>query len=289
MRVHPSILLPKAKRWQFPAILALFLFLIIINLVRGPREVVNAAQVPQPQEKQISVLVAKQLIPAGQSLERANLALEMRAVKSLPADVMSSFDAVRNRIAAGPIPAGYVLSAALLSDPQPVLGPADVSSVNAMPDPIDLKLKEIEEKTVAMPVTFNSDPPQRGARVALTISNLKGDSVVVMEEAWVSKTSGREAVLRLDPQQALLLQSAKNYGNFNFIEIAASGESPYAGKAIKNKDELIQLLNGDSKVAAAKSEPEKRKIKGYAWVTGEGVRYGLDEAGEIKVVGGGEK
>ncbi|MBX7143560.1 MAG: SAF domain-containing protein [Oligoflexia bacterium] len=284
MRVHPSILGSGGKRWQYPAVVALLLFLLLVNVVRGPKEVVVAAA-PTPVEKRLEVLIAREAIQPGQPLDKANVVLETRPAYTLTKDAVTNFDALKNKVAAGPIPAGYPIAVSLLADPVAVVPVSDRKGQKDVDDPVETLLKEIEQETVAVPITFASTPPGRGARIALTLNNPHGDPVVVIEDCWVSKANGREAVLRLEPQQALLLQSAKSYGNFNFIEIPTEGQSPYAGKGVGSKDQLTRMLEGESKVVTnAQAKPEARKMKGYAWVTGEGIRYGLDDEGSIKVV-----
>lgn len=286
MRVHPSIFSQKGKQWQYPAAVALLLFLLILNLWRGPKQTVNASSQNNPVEKRIEVLVVREAVQPGQPLEKARVVLERRPVNTLPSDAVTTFDAIKGKVAAGPIPAGYPLALALMADPVAVVPVTDKRAEQKPEDPTETLLKEIEQDTVAVSVTLAANPPGRGSRIALMLNNPRGDPIVVVEDCWISKSNGRDAVLRLEPQQALLLQSAKGYGSFNFIEIPTEGESPYRGKGVSNRDELVRAVEGDTvKVnAAATPVSEKPKMKGYAWVTGEGVRYGLEADGTIKVV-----
>lgn len=286
MRVHPSILAPGGKKWHYPAAIALLLFLLIVNIFRGPRQTVVAST--QTPEKKIEVVVAREAIQPGQPLEKAKVALEKRPVNTLPADVVVSFEKLKNKVAAGPIPAGYPLAITLLADPIAVVPVSEKTKAEAPEDPIETLLKEIEQDTVAVPVVFASNPPGRGTRVALTINNPRGEPIVVIEDSWIAKANGKEAVLRLEPQQALLLQSAKQYGSFNFIEIPTEGQSPYVGRGVTSKDQLTKIIEGDSKLTNADTKEEPKRMKGYAWVTGEGVKYSLDNQGNIKVVASGE-
>lgn len=285
MRVHPSIFSQKGRQWQYPAAVGLLLFLLILNLWRGPKQTVNAATQAAPLEKKIEVLVVREALQPGQPLEKAKIVLERRPVNTLPSDAVTTFDALKGKVAAGPIPAGYPLAAALLADPVAVVPVSEKQKELKPEDPIETLLKEIEQDTVAVSVTMAANPPGRGSRIALMLSNPRGEPIVVVEDCWISKASGRDALLRLEPQQALLLQSAKGYGNFNFIEIPLEGPSPYAGKGVANRDELVKLIEGEApKLTAANADEKKPKMKGYAWITGEGVRYGLESDGTIKVV-----
>lgn len=214
---------------------------------------------------------------------------------TLPADVISSFEVLQGKIAAGPIPAGYPLAIALLADP--VVVPVDEVEESeeevVAEDPIDILLRQIASETVALPISFATEAPQRGARIALTLTKggAGGESFVLVEECWIEKSQGRQAVVRLDPQEALFLQSARAFGAFGFIEIPADGLSPYQGRGVRTVQELKQLIEGDVEPQTAQAnagQPKRSRMKGYAWVTGEGLRYGLDEDGSISVVGSGD-
>lgn len=284
MRVHPGSI-SSHSRWQIPAALVVLSIILLIVLFRGPRESVVAIQ-SAPTEKRLDVVVARTKIEVGQPLKNADLVIEQRPITTLSSDVISNLDSVRGKVAAGPIPAGYPLALALLADPVAVLPPVEEQPAEIPSDPVEELLKAIESETVALPLAFSSVPPARGSRMAITMSNTRGESIVVAEDCWVAGVTGREAILRLDPARALLLQSAKSYGTFGFIEIATDGPSPYVGKAVNSLEELKARLEGKPAVAAPVVSKDERKMKGYAWVTGEGRRYGIDQDGEIKVLEG---
>ncbi|MCB0309740.1 MAG: SAF domain-containing protein [Bdellovibrionales bacterium] len=289
MRVHPSALSSSLNKWQFPAVLGFLFVLLLIIIFRGPKETVEAA--PAPTEKLIDVLVAYQKIEAGQPFESADIRLDKRPINTLPADAISSFEDIKGKQAAGPIPKGYPLAVALLAEPVPLLNVEQEAPPEVFEeDPIDTLLKEIESETVALPLVFASIPPPRGSRMAITLANNRGETIIVAEECWVSSVSGREAVLRLDPARALLMQSAKSYGAFGFIELPIDGPSPYAGSAVNNLEELKTRLQGNEPNVAKDSSAsgEGSGMKGYAWVTGEGRRYGIDKNGQIRLVEGTE-
>ena len=290
MRVHPSILAPKsASKWQFPLAFALLIFLLVINLTRGPQKPVEAAQ--RPIERRIEVVVAQASVEAGQPLEKASLVLEQRPVNTLPADAITNFEVLRNKVAAGPIPAGYPLAMALLADPVPVIAVDGKSLEDELPeDPTEMFLQEIERETVAVPVLFKSASPERGARIAITLSLGRSDSLIVIDECWVSKSSGRNATLRLDPQQALIMQDARGHGSFDFIELPPDGASPYEEKAKVGQAELTRIINSQNEGAekarqlSKTDDKPKESFTGYAWVAGEGIRFGLDSGGRLHVV-----
>ncbi len=244
-----------------------------------------------PQEKRIMVVVARGKIESGQPLEKANVALEERPVSTLPADAIQSLAALKNKVAAGPIPAGYPLAVALLADPVVVLPVKDEAKDEGAPsDPIDMLFKEIASETVAVPLNFSSKPPPRGSRIAVILSSSRGESIVVVEECWLAELGGdRQAIVRVDPLKALLLKSSAGLGEFGFIELPTDGPSPYAGKGINDIEELKLRLAGKPVNTQAKAaEPKPNKMKGYAWITGEGRRYGISAEDEIVVLGPGE-
>ncbi|MBN8547779.1 MAG: hypothetical protein J0M12_00540 [Deltaproteobacteria bacterium] len=174
-----------------------------------------------------------------------------------------------------------------------VRGPSQVvNAVQSRTSPSELKLeaqvdsalREVEQQTVAVPLTFETLAPGRGARIALTLNDARGDTVVVIEDAWVSKSVGREVVLRLHPEQALVLQSARSYGSFHFIEIPSQGASPYIGKGVRDSDQLARLMTPLS--AQSSLRPASRgKQQGYAWIPGESRGFGIADSGTIKPIG----
>jgi len=284
MRVHPSSVSPKAAKYQIPAAIVLLLCAGAYNFFGG-----NAPS-SAPQEKKIEVVVAKAKIDAGTPLEKANVALEFRPVSTLPTDAITSLDNLKNKIAAGPIPAGYPLAVALLAEPAKLLPISEKpKEVTKLEDPNEVLLKQLEGTSVAVSLSFPVEPPPRGARLAVTLMAPKGDTVVLVPESWVEKTVGNQATLRVSAEEALFLQSARTMGGFGFVALPPDGPSPYQDKAVKNADDLRRILNIDKSPndpAGAERPKASAKMKGYAWVSGEGIRYGIDESGEIKIVEG---
>lgn len=288
MRVHPIVLAPKAARWHFPLAFGLLFLLLVVTVLRGPRKQVVA---DQPAVKMVQVLVAKKTIEPGQPLDKTAFALEKRPINTLPADAITSLDVVKDKVAAGPIPAGYPLAVTLLADPVPVVATSAGAPEDVVEDPVETLLKELEKDTVAIPLRFTTEAPPRGTRVVVMVPGFKGQPTIVAEDAWVIRGSGREATIRLDPAQALVLHVAKarSDGQFAFIEIAADGVSPYAGKGVTTEEELRKALDGTATKSVSASEgKEKAPYKGYAWVSGEGVRYGVDEGGKLHAIDGSQ-
>jgi len=283
MRVHPSSISSSFSKWQIPIAIVLLVILLLVVAFRGPKQkiVTQAA----PTEKKVQVVVARAKIEAGQPLEKADVVLEQRPMSTLPADAITALDTLKNKVAAGPIPAGYPLAMALLADPVVVL-PKDENKGSQEPteNPIDILLKQIEPETVALSLAFNTTPPGRGARMAVTLANSRGESIIVAEECWVASATGREAVVRLDPVKALLIQSSKGFGVFGFIEIPTEGASPYAGKAIGSLEELRERLEGKQPIVTDKMPKTAKKMQGCSWIPGEGRKYCLDQDGSITVV-----
>lgn len=264
MRVHPSVLAPRINKWQLPIAGVVGLILLIGFFSSGSK-----SEPAKPVEKRIDVVVVKEAVQPGQPIDKANLVLEQRPVSTLPSDVVTSFEAVTNKVAAGPIPARYPLSTAFLADPVTVSAPENNDEQATPEDPLESMLKEIEREKVSVPVTFVTDAPPRGARVAVTLTKGPGEAILVLEEAWISKSASREASILVEPNQALIIQSARSYGNFGFMILPAEGTSPYVGKGVKSEQELKLLVEGPKVIARANDEGQ---ISGRAWVTGDETR-----------------
>ncbi|MCB9029531.1 MAG: SAF domain-containing protein [Deltaproteobacteria bacterium] len=286
MRVHPSFVAPKRKRWQFPAAFGLLLFLLIMNFVRGPRVQVQATQPVEPKVKMQEVLVVTKALQAGEPIEQSSVALEKRPLQTLPSDAISVFTDLQGKVAAGPVPVGYPLAKALITDPVPVVPVSDSESIKEL-DPIEMLLEEIMAETVAVPVNFRAKSPPRGTRIALALSGVRGDTVLVLDECWISEGSGNKAVLRVPADKALFLQSIEKLGQFSFIEIPIEGSSPYTGHALEDLDSVevaLGLKAGSSKKAKSNEPAGPRTFKSYAWINGTPRRYGIDEEGKIFIV-----
>ncbi|MCB0339235.1 MAG: SAF domain-containing protein, partial [Bdellovibrionales bacterium] len=214
--MHPSLLAPKVKRWQFPVAIGLVVTLLLVTAFRGSDNVI-VQQDTRPKEELLTVVVTTKAVGAGDPFDQATLALEPRPINTLPNDVITSFELLDGKVAAGPIPAGYPLALALLAESVPLMAPTDIPSpIEA--DPFDILIKEIERETVAVPLQFMGNAPERGKRVALAISGRRGETVLVIDDAWVTESSGSMATLRVAPKRALFLQSVKNLGSLTFIE-----------------------------------------------------------------------
>ncbi len=285
MRVHPGFLAPKRARWQYPAAFALLLFLLVMNILRGPKEAVVAKEMPPVKVNE--VIVAKSAFSAGEPLSRDKLVIERRSVNSLPVDAIGSFAEIEGMVAAGPIPAGYPLAKVLVGKPVPIAPVSDdAASIDKALDPVEALIQSIIPETVALPVNFAGIAPKRGSRVALAISNHTGDTVLILDAAWVSDSSGSSATLRVPPAKALYVQSVMRLGNLTYIEIPTEGASPYSGHAVENMNDLqvaLGLIDGPKKSVVVSSDGET-VFRSYAWVKGTSMRYGIDDRGLIYVV-----
>lgn len=284
MRVHPSALGSKFPKHKIIVGVVLVVALIGVPLFTGKKEVVVQAPVA-PVEKRIDVVIARDPIEPGQPLDKANLVLEQRSINTLPADVITSFDVLKNKVAAGPIPARYPLSMAFLADPVTTLPQVSETETQKPEDPIETLLKEIEKDTVALPINFSSDAPPRGSRLAITLAKGRGESILVIDDCWVSKASGKDATLRLEPAQGLILQSAKSYGSFNFMVLPFEGPSPYLGKGVASEEELKKLVEGN--VVQVKDRPRNQAGPiGRAWISDDpSYKLGVFSDGTIKPLG----
>lgn len=286
MRVHPSLIKSGRSKWQYPAIFAFLLILLIVNLIGRPKQVIQNVR---PMERMVKVLVTEKSIEAGQSLETAAIKSEDRPASLVPADAITSIEVLRNKVAAGPIPAGYPLARAFLADPMPILAVTeDQTKAAVQVDPVDTLLEEIRRDTVAVPVNFSTEAPKRGSRVAVAITGANGQTILLLDKAWISESSGSRATLRVEPTRALFIESARKLGNLSFIEIPVEGESPYSGNAVNDMESLeiaLGLRNQINKApVVAKKAEDKSELKGYAWVSGSKVRFGVGSDGSMHMV-----
>ncbi|GEM_PF-3302297 len=287
VRVHPGFLAPKNRRWQFPVAFAVLLFVLVMNLFRGPSTQVSAKEM-MPVKVQ-DVVVIKSPFLAGEPLDKSKLGIEKRAVANLPIDVVSSLTEVEGMVAAGPIPAGYPLARVLMAKPVPILPMSnEVELINHQLDPVEAMLQQIIPDTVALPVSFSSLAPKRGARVALALSNYTGDTSLILDAAWISESSGNTATIRVPPDKALFLQSVIKLSQLSltYIEVPIEGASPYAGHAIENMHDLqvaMGLIPSDGRSRISQNDGPKT-FRSYVWIKNTPMRYGLDDRGVIYLV-----
>lgn len=144
-----------------------------------------------------------------------------------------------------------------------------------------LPVHPVSESTVAVPVFFGEGAPIESSRIAVTMRPTgDANSLLLVDDAWVVRSHDRATVLRVKPQQALLLQSVQSRGVFSFIELPRHGTSPYAGKAVESIPELEPVVPKSSPVS--KTDVQKSS-RGYVWVPDQGARYGISEQGEVKI------
>ncbi|MDZ4786659.1 MAG: hypothetical protein SGJ02_11355 [bacterium] len=285
MRVHPGFFAPKSRKWQFPAAFALLIFLLAMNVFRGPKEFVVAKEISAPQKLQ-DVLIVKSAFAAGEPLDKSKIVIEKRAVNSLPVDAVSTFNDIEGMVAAGPIPAGYPLAKVLIAKPVPMIPiSAEADRLNKELDPIDVMLQEIMHDTVALPVMFSGAAPKKGERIALALHNMKGDTVLILDSAWVSDSGGSEATIRVPPDRAVYIQSAIRYGSLSHIGISTEGSSPYTGHTVDNLSDLqVSLGLATSSKSTQGSKVGPRTFRSYVWVKGTSERFGLDDNGALYLV-----
>ena len=86
MRVHPSIISPRASKWQLGAGVLVVLVILCIAFFRAPKEKIVVAE---PQGQLREVVVARQAIDTGQPLDTAKLAIETRPCYTLQSDAIN--------------------------------------------------------------------------------------------------------------------------------------------------------------------------------------------------------
>ncbi|MCC6219889.1 MAG: hypothetical protein IT291_01470 [Deltaproteobacteria bacterium] len=289
MRVHPAIVNTTYSRWHFPIAIFVLLILLASNFLqdRSSSEQSSASAAVPTRE----VIVAIDSLEAGAAISEDSLAIEARPINTLPSDVVSDYREVFGKMAIGPIPAGYPLAKALLTDYRTR---DDSEPQDPLENAIELKLESIRMATVALGVQFNTLAPARGARIAIAIQNSSGQSALVADEAWVEKSNGNFSQIRLSPPAALFLQEIRAMGQFSYFELAENGPSPFSGRVVSNVHDLQAKLGvrsaAGNKTATRYVGLEKVQqrrpgsFSSYAWVTGQGVKYSIDEDGKIYVI-----
>lgn len=286
MRVHPSStgsIGKVAQRWQYPVAIGLVLLLLVVTAVRS-RAPVAPVQPQQPAVKMIDVVVSTKPIEAGQPFDKGSLVIEQRPVNSLPSDVITSFEILNDKVSAGPIPAGYPLSRAFLAEAVPVLSASsEQEDVLKEIDPFDTILERISKDTVAVSIELNSTAPERGKRVALAVLGQDNKALIIVDEAWVTESNPRGAVVRVGADKALTLQSVSTSNRLVAFEISPEGDSPYKNLLVTDMDQIDIALgrktnNNNQKPTQSNKE---RKFKGYAWTPKGDQRFGIDQDGNM--------
>ncbi len=286
MRVHPSLLSTRAAKWQYIAAFGLLIFLLLMTAFRRPQQVVVAPRVDPATLR--PVVITQRALGAGEPFDLTQLKIEQRAINTLPSDVVSTFNELKDKVAAGPVPAGYPVSRAFLAEPMPLLPPSESELALTEPgkeDPLELILSTIEATTVGVTLDFDRRPPPRGSRVALALIAPSGRMAIVVDDAWVTDSHGGQSTLRVEPTKAVFLQSLKQYGSLTYFDIPSQGPSPYSGQAmpdVKALELALGIVKG--KTAPVVAQQEGRRFKGYAWVPGSGKRYGVDAEGNMFLV-----
>jgi len=226
MRVNPGAANHSISIWHVLSVLGFLFLLVAAGVYCIPNRQLNSFVTAS--EKQIKVLVAATKIEAGQPLASASLVMERRPVRTLPSDAVSSPRSIEDKVAAGPIPAGFPISLSLLAEPVRAF---DSKNFAKSEEPVETFLRLIEPDTAAVKIRY-SPLPAKGTRVAVTLGDQHNSSQILADEAWVSAVETDDLTLRLDPAKALLIEAAKSSGPIGLVEIPADGPSPYAGKAL---------------------------------------------------------
>lgn len=235
MRVHPSQIQARPRRWQLPffAAFSLMAGAAYLGSLHGSTDSANAASAVR------NVVVVKTPLTAGEMIRGDHLELEERLADTLPDEAITSMAEAIGHLTAGPIPSGIPLSRTFLapSKDSPITGDSDTEA--------EERLKKIRDRTVAVVLPSSSASPARGCRAALSISN-GAKSAIVAEEAWIEEIGSASVRVRVIPPIALFLAEAKTLGDLTFLELPPTGPSPFSGQAIKDIYDLKKRLEVDA-------------------------------------------
>ena len=291
MRVHPSVVRSSGARWHFPVAVLLLLAVLVSNVFKGARNSATAST----QEKMVRVIIATAPIEQGKAIDIDQLKFQSRPASQVPPDAVTDPNQLKDKFAASPILPGYPLATPLISDKAETKksgGPG-----KAEPDPetvrIQEKLNEINKDTIGLTLNFLNPPPPKGTRIAIAIQGKTGSSQIVADEAWVETVNDKmSATVRVKNRTALLLNDARTLGNFSYFSIPEQGESPFAKDVVSDlmvlREHLLPASTPTKHQASTTAPGKKTKKAGdfssYAWVSGEGVKYSIDENGKLFVI-----
>lgn len=289
MRVHPTLLTRTGPRRGLRWVAAGLLCLLLLSMLYPSKPSTQVVQAPAPAEKMIDVVVAIDAVQPGEMLEDKKFKIEPRVVKDLAANVVTSLESLRGKVATSAIPKGYAVVADWLAEPVQVeKAPPEISAEKVV-DPRTILYEQIRGETSEVPVIFPEGRPRKGSRIAIGVvsdSDKDNGVIMVIDEAWVLDygDDNSSVLVRVKPEKAFFLRSVVNLASnrITYIGLADSGQSLYQGKTVDSLSELKKLLNGNHQATVSpKSENDDVQFKNYAWVTGTAMKYGIDEHGQI--------
>lgn len=149
MRVDPSLLVPPAPKSPVTKIAILILSFALLAMIAAPDP--NKWGDTLRVEPSSQVVVASRLIAPGERIELQAVRIEQRPDRTLPADAVHSFGKLRDKIAIGPIPAGYPLSAVLLTDLSEVAAAPSGTTQAALDTAADLADVHVDSEELSKP------------------------------------------------------------------------------------------------------------------------------------------
>jgi len=294
VRVHPTVVHTSNTRWHFPVAIVLLVLVLLSNLYKGARSTANAV----PEVKLTTVVVARAALESGKLINKESLALENRPVTNVPSDAIRSFDEVVGKVATGPILPGYALVKPQIAEPKGSAAEEKAKANSVADEALQQKLALVAKDTIGLNIVFQNSVPPKGSRIAVSLQGKSGVSSVVAAEAWVENVVDKQtATIKVRPPVALFLQDAKALGTFSFFIVPEEGPSPFAGDTVSDIAKLREKLLGEQGKARAsqttarsESAPTEKKkggdFSGYAWVSGQGVKYSIDGKGKLYVIDG---
>ena len=227
MRVHPNILGPKRRTlYGVVALLGLNFLILALGFTRNGLDLGGVEDRFSRKEPTVKVLVLDEGLQTGDSFDTAKVTIRARPVSMLPAARINSRDEIRGKVAAGPLPAGAILSSYFLAEALPQLPVNARAFSDGQKQSVDEFLTQLANVTSAIDVKIQGTIPDRGSRVALSVAGV-GEGVLV-SEAWVeSVRDGNIGRLRMAPDRAVEV-AARGTQSFIAIELPQTGVNPLA-------------------------------------------------------------
>lgn len=293
MRVHPTILVTRSRRWQSGAIIGVLGILLLVKIVGRPTVQVISPQQESPKQELREVVVASTDFKANEEIGLRNVRLEKRPVAHLSDQTITDLGEITGKVAMGPIPRGYPITRSMVGEVQAAL-PAVIDGSNRISDtsPIDLLLSQLRsDGWVESRIIIPGSAFKAGDRIALAVNNFEGTPIIVIDEAWVVSTDARGVTVLVPIASQLYLESVKSkYQAMVGLSLPSEGDNIYRGAAISNLDELSLAMSGAKAVSSTSTKDStfrssrQLQFKGYAWLPDSGVRYAIDKDGTIFIV-----
>ncbi len=261
------------------------LILVMGRLVSSDEE---EAPPPPPPVPTQNVVVTKAPLTAGKDIGAEAITVEARPAPSLPPDAITSLEDLTGKVPAAPIPAGYVLTKTLLTDPPKQVEPTKEPQRE---DPCELKLQKLKtQQMLAINVSFSSPAPKRCQQIAANVLTPNGTLMLVATEAYVEQPNGNSAnvLVKADAVESLLTAYRKA-GSLSYVEIPEGAENPYRGRPIPTVEQVLiafeppQPPGPESPNPTPKDPKDPRRLRDFCagFAKKEDTKYCLGKDGRL--------